>query len=101
MSARHSAATAPQRRRGFTGPSNVLRSLLSSSGLLVRRRAGRDAWLLLACTALVALSALLAVAGPRSVLNTVDGGARDTVEAAGLRSVIDVRAAVGDSTASS
>ncbi len=79
----------------------MLRSLLSSSGLLVRRRAGRDAWLLLACTALVALSALLAVAGPRSVLNTVDGGARDTVETAGLRSVIDIRAAVGDSTASS
>src|SRR5665648_1073459 len=95
------AATAPQRRGRFTGPSSVLRSLLSSSGLLVRRRAGRDAWLLLACTPLVALSALLAVAGPRSVLNTVDGGARDTVEAAGLRSVVDIRAAVGDSTASS
>ena len=101
MSARHGAATATQHRGRSTGPSSVLRSLASSSGLLVRRRAGRDAWLLLACTALVALSALLAVAGPRSVLETVDGGARDSVEAAGLRSVIDIRAAVGDSTASS
>ena len=101
MSARHSAVTATRRRGRSTGPSSVLRSLASSSGLLVRRRAGRDAWLLLACTALVALSALLAVAGPRSVLETVDGGARDSVEAAGLRSVVDIRAAVGDATASS
>ena len=101
MSARHSAATATRRRGRSTGPSSVLRSLLSSSGLLVRRRAGRDAWLLLACTALVTLSALLAVAGPRSVLETVDGGARDSVEAAGPRSVVDIRAAVGDPTASS
>ena len=101
MSARHSAATATRRRGRSTGPSSVLRSLLSSGGLLVRRRAGRDAWFLLACTALVTLSALLAVAGPRSVLETVDGGARDSVEAAGLRSVVDIRAAVGDATASS
>lgn len=83
-----------RRRRGGAG--RALRSLLASSALLVRRRAPRDGWLLLASWALVMVSATLAVAGPRSVLETVDGGARDAVAAAGTASSVDVRASVGD-----
>ncbi|WP_024287574.1 hypothetical protein [Cellulomonas sp. KRMCY2] len=74
----------------------ALRSVVGSGGLIVRRRARRDAWLVLAVAALIATSTLLAVAGPRLVLGTVDSGAREAVRAAGPRADIVLTSAVGD-----
>ncbi len=70
--------------------------LLSSSFLLVRRRAWRDRGPLLASVAVVALATMLALAGPEVVLKTIDNGARDAVDAAGDGANIIVTFPVGN-----
>lgn len=62
-----------------------LRRVVARSGLLVRRRAARDAWLLLAFALLVAMTTLLAVAGPRLVTTALDDATVRTVTDAGGR----------------
>jgi putative ABC transport system permease protein len=74
----------------------ALRSLAGSTGLLVRRRARRDAPLLVGWLALLCLAALIAVAVPRLVLDTVDRGARAAVTEVGAEADVVVRAQVGD-----
>ncbi|WP_084104944.1 FtsX-like permease family protein [Demequina sp. NBRC 110056] len=69
--------------------------LTGASWLLVRRRALRDAWLLVGATVIVALAAVIAYAGPQLVLATLDDGARDTAAAAGAGANIDVAVPVG------
>src|SRR5690606_27633549 len=61
----------------------LLRRVTARAGLLVRRRARRDLGLLAATTALVALAALLAVAGPRIVATTLDDATVQTVRGLG------------------
>ena len=73
-----------------------LRALAGSTGLLVRRRARRDAPLLVGWLALLCLAALVAVAVPRLVLDTVDRGARAAVAEVGADADLVVRAQVGD-----
>lgn len=72
-----------------------LRSAFSAGWLLVRRRARRDALLLVAWVALAAFAFLLAVAGPRLMLDTVDAGARAAVAQAGTRGDVIVNTKVG------
>lgn len=72
-----------------------LRSAFSAGWLLVRRRARRDALLLVAWVALAAFAFLLAVAGPRLMLDTVDAGAREAVAQAGTRGDVIVNTKVG------
>ncbi len=72
-----------------------MRSLTASSGLLGLRRARQDVWLLLAVAGLVALSTVLAAAGPRVVLGTIDGGVQDVVAAAGPTGSVTLRTSVG------
>jgi putative ABC transport system permease protein len=74
----------------------MLRSLAGSTGLLVRRRARRDAPLLIGWLALLCLAALTAVVVPRLVLDTVDHGARAAVTEVGAEADVVVRAQVGD-----
>lgn len=87
--------TRPRRRRALA---TALRSVTASARVLGVRRAGRDIWLLLALTCLVAVSTLLSVAGPRVVLQTVDGGARDAVVAAGAAADVRIETPVGSGT---
>ena len=74
----------------------ALRSLVGSAGLLARRRARRDAPLLVGWIALLCLASLTAVAVPRLVLDTVDRGARAAVAEVGSEADVIVRAQVGD-----
>jgi putative ABC transport system permease protein len=73
----------------------VLRGITGAGGMIARRRAKRDLAILLVWTALVGFTTLLAVAGPRLLLNTVDQGARAAVAAAGSRADIVVQTGVG------
>ena len=77
------------------------RSLVASTGLLVRRRFRRDAPLLVGWVALVCVAAVLALAVPRLVLDTVDRGARDAVADIGPAGDVIVRTQVGNPRASS
>lgn len=90
------------RERARTTRATLLRRVTARAGLLVRRRARRDAGLLLAMTALVALAAFVAVAGPRLVEATLDDATAETVErlggAADLLVVADVRTPSDDDT---
>lgn len=83
------------RTRG-PGVLDVARSLTASGALVVRRRARRDALLLLWLGGLVAVSAFLALAGPRVVLATIDSGAQDVVATAGARASVLFRVPTGD-----
>lgn len=74
---------APGNAAGRSG--GRLRRVVARSGLLVRRRAARDAWLLLAFAVLVAMTTLLAVAGPRLVTAALDDATVRTVTDAGGR----------------
>ncbi|MDP9026882.1 MAG: hypothetical protein M3N46_04905, partial [Actinomycetota bacterium] len=67
----------------------------SSGGLLVRRRARRDILLLMGWTALVTCAAVLAIATPWLLVDTVDEGARAAVAGAGQSSEVIVSSAVG------
>ena len=73
----------------------VLRGITGAGGMIGRRRAKRDLAILLVWTALVGFATLLAVAGPRLLLDTVDQGARAAVAAAGSRADIVVQTPVG------
>ena len=77
-----------------------LRSLTGATLLLARRRARRDAPLLVGWIALLCLAALLALAIPRLVLDTVDRGARDAVAEVGSAADLIMRAQVGDTAMS-
>ncbi|GAB3607644.1 hypothetical protein GCM10027413_30530 [Conyzicola nivalis] len=92
--------SAPDTRRrpasGRTRRNTSLRSLVGATALLVRRRASRDAPLLVGWIALLCLATVLAVAVPRLVLDAVDRGAREAVAEAGPTADIIVRAQVGD-----
>lgn len=104
MSARPvgAAGGAPTTRaRASRGGRGVrLRRVTARAGLLVRRRARRDLGLLAATTALVALAALLAVAGPRIVATTLDDATVQTVRGLGGGAdpvaIAEVRAPVED-----
>ncbi|WP_182111792.1 MULTISPECIES: FtsX-like permease family protein [unclassified Actinotalea] len=88
MSDRHSASprsTLARRARSVTG----------SGLLLARRRAREDVWLLLALVGFVALSAVLAVSGPRTVTSTIDGGVQDAVRGAGPSATLAFETVVG------
>jgi putative ABC transport system permease protein len=78
----------------------ILRSLGASTLLLGRRRARRDAPLLVGWIALLCLAALLALAVPRLVLDTVDRGARAAVAEVGSAADLLLRAGVGDRSTS-
>ena len=74
----------------------IRRSLLGAVALLLRRRARRDAPLLMGWTALLCLATLLAVTVPALVLDTVDRGARAAVAEAGSPADLVLRVPVGD-----
>lgn len=74
------AALRPRRRRRL---GTAWRATTATSARLAVRRARRDLPLLLVLASLVGVSTLLAVAGPRLVARTVDGGAQDAVRTAG------------------
>ena len=101
MSTKRTTASAPDGRRPRT-PSprarrgTILRSLTASTLLLARRRTRRDAPLLVGWIALLCLAALLALAVPRLVLDTVDRGARAAVAEIGSSADLVLRAGVGD-----
>ena len=76
----------------------VVRSLAASTLLLARRRTRRDAPLLIGWIALLCLAALLALAIPRLVLDTVDRGARVAVAEVGSAADLVLRAGVGDNS---
>ena len=80
-------ATPRLRRDIATGSSagRTFRSLTGGNGLVAGRRARRDIALLLTVVGLTATATVLAVTGPGLVLETVDGGVRDTLETAGSR----------------
>lgn len=88
-----------------------LRRVLGRSVLLVRRRAARDAWLLAAFTLLVALTALLAAAGPRLMARALDdatvatiadaGGATDPAASTTVRTPLEGEAASGSTALAS
>jgi putative ABC transport system permease protein len=96
VSAPDSRRGLPARRRGSSR-----RALVGASALLLRRRAARDAPLLVGWVALLCLAAVLAVTAPRLVLDTVDGGAREAVAEAGSAADVIVRARIGDPSVSS
>lgn len=75
---------------------STLRSLTGATALLTLRRSRRDAPLLVGWIALLCLAALLALAVPRLVLDTVDRGARAAVAEVGSEADLVVRARVGD-----
>ena len=101
VSTRRTAVSVPNGRRPRT-PSprarrgTILRSLTASTLLLARRRTRRDAPLLVGWIALLCLAALLALAVPRLVLDTVDRGARAAVAEIGSSADLVLRAGVGD-----
>ena len=101
VSTRRTPVSAPDGRRPRT-PSprarrgTILRSLTASTLLLARRRTRRDAPLLVGWIALLCLAALLALAVPRLVLDTVDRGARAAVAEIGSSADLVLRAGVGD-----
>lgn len=68
----------------------------SAASLLALRRAWRDRWLVAASVAVVALAALLAYAGPRTVLGTIDDGVADAVEAAGPAAQVSITFPLGN-----
>ena len=74
-----------------------LRSVTAASLTLTLRRARRDAALLAAWGLLVAFVALLAVAAPQQLGDTVDRGARQAVATAGPRADPIIRVQVGES----
>jgi putative ABC transport system permease protein len=69
-----------------------------AGALVVRRRARRDLLLLVGWTALIGVTALLAVAAPRLLVDTVDSGARSAVAAAGDSADVVVSSVVGKAT---
>ena len=77
----------PRATRRDANPGSPLgrafRSLTGANGLIVSRRARRDLGLLTTVVALTATATVLAVTGPALVLETVDGGVRETLERAG------------------
>lgn len=77
------------------GPKGGAR-LLGSSLLLVRRRAWRDRGSILASIVIIALASALSLAGPQLVMNTLDDGARDAVDAIGDDANIIVTFPVGN-----
>jgi putative ABC transport system permease protein len=72
-----------------------LRSIFAGSGLLAWRRARRDLALVLVWTVLLVVSAGVAVAAPRFLVDTVDDGAREGVAAAGANADLIVTTDVG------
>jgi putative ABC transport system permease protein len=72
-------------------------ALREASVLIVRRRARRDLGLLLTVVALISVAAMLAIAGPRLVLATVDGGVQRNVASAGARADIQLLTAFSSS----
>ena len=72
-----------------------MRSVFAAAGLLVARRLMRNALLLSAWTALLAVSTVLALGIPAIIGGTVDRGAREAVAAAGTEADILVLAKVG------
>ncbi|MEO6116141.1 MAG: FtsX-like permease family protein [Pseudolysinimonas sp.] len=72
-------------------------ALFSSGLLLVRRRVRRDLALVLCWVALLAFLVVLAAAAPRTLVSSVDQGARLFVADAGSRSDLIVRAPIGSS----
>jgi putative ABC transport system permease protein len=79
--------------RRWTVPADELRSVTAAALTLTLRRARRDVLLLTAWGLLVAFVAMLAVAAPRQLIDTVDRGAQQAVATAGSRAdlVISVR----------
>jgi len=78
------------------GPPSGGNGTLGALGLLVRRRMWRDRWLVLSSAVIVALSTVLALAGPELVTRTIDDGAADAVTAAGPAADIFVTLPVGN-----
>ena len=76
-------------------------ALFSSGTLLVRRRVRRDLALVLCWVALLAFVVVLAGAAPRTLVNSLDQGARRFVADAGSRTDLIVRAPIASSTAAS
>jgi putative ABC transport system permease protein len=74
-----------------------LRSIFAGSGLLAWRRARRDAALVLVWTVLLAVSAGVAVAAPRFLVDTVDDAAREAVAEAGTNADLIATTDVGAS----
>jgi putative ABC transport system permease protein len=89
--------TTPRR----TSIGRVARSVLAAWPLVARRRARRDAVLLVAWTTLVAFVVVLALAAPRQLTETIDRGARQAVADAGSAADILIRVPVGSSGLSS
>jgi putative ABC transport system permease protein len=69
--------------------------LLESTGILIVRRARRDAALLVATTALVAVATLVAIGGPHLVLRALDSSVAETVANAGSRADLIATAPIG------
>jgi len=74
-----------------------LRSIFAGSALLAWRRARRDLALVLVWTVLLLVSAGVAVAAPRFLVDTVDDGAREGVAAAGANADLIAKTDVGAS----
>jgi putative ABC transport system permease protein len=91
--------TTPVTRRAVAPRYSIpraLRSLTGASGMIVRRRARRDAGLLVAWVLLVAFAMALAVATPRFVLGTLDSAAREAVTAAGSSADLIITSSVAE-----
>lgn len=72
-----------------------VRSIVAGSALLAWRRARRDASLVLVWTVLLTLSAGIAVAAPRFIVDAVDAGAREGVAMAGTNADLIATTDVG------
>ncbi|GAB2449670.1 putative ABC transport system permease protein [Conyzicola lurida] len=95
-------STAERRLRPSSARSrwaSARRSLVGAAGLLVRRRARRDAALLAGWSALLCIAAGLALGVPRLVLDTVDRGSRAAVAEIGSDGDVIVRTRVGSPNA--
>ena len=92
----HVETTTLTRRNSNTGSAwgRRVRSVTGSSGLIVARRARRDLSLLATVIALTATATVLAVTGPGLVLQTVDGGVRETLEQAGSSADITLNGSI-------
>lgn len=73
----------------------IIRSIVGSAGLVIRRRARRDLPLLLAWTAIIAMVIVIAMAGPRYIQSTLDSAARQTVADHGAATDLVVRVKTG------
>lgn len=95
MSAKPPASARVTTRRSSHGPRHLTISL-GPIAMLAWRRARRDAWMVLASVAVVAMSAVLAYAGPLAVVGTLDEGAADAVRTAGASANLTVAVPVGN-----